>query len=129
MGGLIDFGQVGQLSEADRTNLSRLYVALADDDDAQIRASLRRMGFRFKRGRRDIMVRYAKFHFAKEFGNEDVTMGMNPMFFMEWLNAQDPVVNLPSQYVALIRMLLVLSGFQNASGLSYSFSRTWEHPA
>jgi hypothetical protein len=113
----------------DRTHLSELYVALADNDEARIRTSLQRMGFKFRHGHPDIMVKYARFHFAKEWANQDVTMGMNPMFFMDWLNAQDPLVDLPKQYVVLIRMLLVLSGFQNAFGFPYSFSKIWEGPA
>eukprot|EP01065_Artemidia_motanka_P025920 TRINITY_DN30860_c0_g1_i1.p1 TRINITY_DN30860_c0_g1~~TRINITY_DN30860_c0_g1_i1.p1 ORF type:complete len:521 (+),score=170.32 TRINITY_DN30860_c0_g1_i1:60-1622(+) len=117
--GLVDFGQVGDLSVPHRKALAALLVALRDRASPEAVAScLEDMGFRFQRRRVDIMQRYGRFHFAKEWTAEDVVMGMNPMAFMDWLHAEDPVEELPKSWVLAMRMLTVLCGFRNAFGLN-----------
>eukprot|EP01062_Namystynia_karyoxenos_P063561 TRINITY_DN56365_c0_g1_i1.p1 TRINITY_DN56365_c0_g1~~TRINITY_DN56365_c0_g1_i1.p1 ORF type:complete len:557 (+),score=190.61 TRINITY_DN56365_c0_g1_i1:82-1671(+) len=116
--GLVDFGQVGELGVPERRRLAELLVLLADRAPAcEVADALEGMGLRFRRRDDDIMLRYARFHFAKEWSNPEVTMGMNPMAFMDWLHAANPVDEMPRQWVLANRMLMVLCGFRTAFGM------------
>lgn len=127
--GLVDFGQVGVLSPDDRTQLAQLLALLREKDYDAVPGALAAMGFGFQRRIPEIAVRYARFHFSKELADEAVTGGMNPMMLMEWLNWQDPLESFPEQYALVLRMQLVLSGFQNAMGLDVNFAHAWRGAA
>jgi hypothetical protein len=51
---------------------------------------------------------------------------MNIKSFIDWLEAQDPMVQLPEQYLLAGRLSLLLRGVGNAFGISIRMSKMWE---
>jgi len=93
--GLIDYGQTKSLSAFDRVLLAKMVIALCNKDKEMCADLLIRAGYRTKYMRRDLMYLYAQVTLDQD--NKTVTQGMHIKNFMEWMQAEDPVIELPRE--------------------------------
>eukprot|EP01012_Entosiphon_sulcatum_P022036 TRINITY_DN26945_c0_g1_i1.p1 TRINITY_DN26945_c0_g1~~TRINITY_DN26945_c0_g1_i1.p1 ORF type:complete len:454 (-),score=53.64 TRINITY_DN26945_c0_g1_i1:81-1442(-) len=125
--GLLDYGQVGQLSTTARLQFANLIQALTTQNKDNVCTAISNMGYKFKKNDEDLIWRYATFHFDRD--DLQVTNGMNPLTFMEWLDHSNPLLAMPADYVLIGRMILVLRGFSTAFGLPFSAAQYWANYA
>lgn len=122
--GLVDYGQVGRLSVQHRLVFAKLMIALANrDKEGVVDLLTNEMKYRFKYQKPTVMYRYISFYLDRD--TRDVTDGMNPMQFMGWLDAEDPLVYIDPYWVLCGRLSLVLRGFGNAFNIPLSMAERW----
>ena len=118
--GLIDYGQVMRLSDAQRRTLAALLVALAAQDEAAAVAGATAMGFRTRRMDPAVLAQLAAFFFDRDdydrFGVEDGGGGGGPVVAyspartLKRLNGADKLVVVPEEYILAARVSLLLRG-------------------
>lgn len=124
--GLVDFGQVGHLNPVDKVKLAKLLLALAKDDKGEAARLLTvDMGYQFEdMNNVDNIWRTCTFYFDRD--DKEITQGLNPMQFMEHLEATNHVEFVPRNWVLAGRMCLILRGFGNALHYPVSIARSFE---
>ena len=110
-----------------RLKYAELVVALANGDKEEALACSRRMGLRTKRMNGDVIHRLLCFFHDRD--TEDVTEGMNIQQFMDWTNAEDPIVELDDDYVLVGRVSLLLRGLGNAFNMKLRVTPYWRREA
>merc|ERR1719401_243917 len=80
--GLIDFGQVQELSADFRSRLARLLLALGDRDPEAVLRCEQACGLRTKLGRADVRYRVCSFWLDRD--TDEVMQGLNLHDFMAW---------------------------------------------
>lgn len=124
--GLIDYGQVKTISNAQRKNIAKLIVALVEKDaDRILDVMTNDIGIKTKHMNSKVIEKLATVLIDRD--DSSVTDGMNPQVFMESLNKLDPIVCMPDDYVMAFRMSLLLRGLSYA--LHYenmSHAKEWE---
>ena len=118
--GLIDYGQVMRLSDAQRRTLAALLVALAAQDEAAAVAGATAMGFRTRRMDPAVLAQLAAFFFDRDdydrFGVEEGGGGGGPVVpysparTLKRLNGADKLVVVPEEYILAARVSLLLRG-------------------
>ncbi|KAL1510567.1 hypothetical protein AB1Y20_006868 [Prymnesium parvum] len=112
--GLIDYGQVVRLSDAQRRSLARLIVALANRaegkgcEGAVVSAAVE-MGFKTKRMSADGLCRLVTFFFDCD---ERPVNGkaIGPATAMRAIHECDPIVHIPHEYILAARVSLLMRG-------------------
>lgn len=122
--GLIDYGQVKRMTLEDRIKYAKLIIGLADNDDQRILQAFKDIGVKTKYMKPDILLKTARFWNDRD--TVDVTNGLNVQLFMEWLHEQDPVVELPDEFVMASRVSILLRGMGNAFQLQLSTAKAWK---
>jgi len=122
--GLIDYGQVKNLTREERLLFCRMIVALADDNKEQICALLKEAGYRSEKMSPEIMYKYARVAYDED--NEELTEGKHIQLYMEQLHNNDPVEHLPQQYIMASRVSILLRGLGHAVHQSRSVAKAWK---
>jgi len=123
--GLIDFGQVGRINDEDRAKLANIMIALAEDDkDEVVRVYTEDMGHVSKKNDKDMLYKRAAFALDRE--SHDITEGKNVLQFLDHVEAEDPIVTIPPNWVMAGRMTLVLRGFGNAFNMDLSIANKFK---
>jgi aarF domain-containing kinase len=126
--GLIDFGQVGRINDVDRVKLANIMIALSEDDKEEVvRVYTEDMGHASKKNDKDILYKRAAFALDRE--SKDITQGLNVLQFLDHVEAQDPIVTIPPNWVMAGRMALVLRGFGNAFNMDLSIAKCFKGQA
>lgn len=126
--GLIDYGQVKRLTIPQRILYAKLILALARDDRKEIvRIYFDEMGTRTKFHREDIAYSMSVFYNDRD--TEDICGKRNIASFIDWMEAEDPMVELPEAYIFCARVSLMLRGMGNAFGVKLRISKLWEEDA
>lgn len=127
--GLIDFGQVKRISEEQRINYAKLIIALKRKDEKEVaRLYFDVLKTQTKFRRSDIAVLLCTFYNDRNI-NLDHEYRMNIASFIDYCQAQDPMIQLPEDYVLCSRSSLMLRGMGNAFGLDLSVAELWYKPA
>ncbi len=79
------------------------------------------MGLVTKHKREDVIYRLLCFFHDRD--TDDVTGGRNIQAFMDWANAEDPILELDDNYVMVGRVALLLRGLGNAFNLKLRVSQ------
>ena len=130
---LVDYGQVKLLPAADRLRLARLLVALASADEAQprhVRTVARLvgdMGLVTARNDPDTLFRLARLYFDRD--DELVTGGLHVQAYIERLQAADPLVSAPQEFVLVARASLMLRGLGHLLNQHRSAAAAWRPAA
>ncbi len=74
-------------------------------------------------------IAYLHSAFWNDRNTADVSQGMNIQSFMDWVEANDPVVQLPDEYMFVGRVSVLLRGMGNAFGLQLRMSELWAQDA
>ena len=122
--GLIDYGQVKQLTKRQRLQLCKLTIALANDDKEEVVRVMTESGFRTKRMDADIVYLYSKVSFDED--NARITNGLHIQEFMEYLDAKDPVEHLVKDFVMVSRVTILLRGVAHALQQGRSVAKVWK---
>ena len=126
--GLIDYGQVKRLDLNDRVKYAKLILALARDDREEIvRLYFDELGTKTKHRRADTAYRAACFWSDRD--TPDVLGNHNIATFIDSLEAEDPMIQLPEAYIMASRVSVMLRGMGNAFGLKLRVSKLWEDEA
>ncbi|KAJ3291281.1 hypothetical protein HDU79_002511 [Rhizoclosmatium sp. JEL0117] len=105
--GLLDMGQVKELSTKERVWTARMYKALADQDQDAIKTLAIEMGYSSKKLDKEVMFKLARFSFDQD--GEVATDGEPLIEWLQKLVAQDPFgktyeeLSLPMQVSYLLR--------------------------
>ena len=122
--GLLDYGQVKRMEVAHRVTYARLIVALALDRRAEVvRLHFDEVGVRTRH--RNESVGYLAAAFYHDRDTEDVMGGLDPVGFMEALEAADPMVRLPEPYLLAMRGNMILRGVASVMGIKLRMRRMW----
>ncbi|UPR02126.1 serine/threonine-protein kinase [Chloropicon primus] len=126
--GLIDYGQVKQLSLEKRVEYAKLVVYLAKDKrKSAVLQATEGMGLVTKNMNHQIIYRTLAFFHDRD--TDDVTGGKNIQQFMDWCNAEDPILDLDDDYVLVGRVSLLLRGLGNAFNLKLRVTQYWRSEA
>mmetsp|Transcript_7201 Transcript_7201/g.9383 ORF Transcript_7201/g.9383 Transcript_7201/m.9383 type:complete len:532 (+) Transcript_7201:81-1676(+) len=121
--GLIDYGQVKEISKEERITLARLILALSRDDKDEIVKTYTQMGFRTKKMNPDVIYKHCKTIFDNDHRD---SLGMNIQLYLEQLQAEDPVVSMPDEYLMAGRVCVLLRGLAYALKYNPRVSKHWE---
>jgi len=123
--GLIDYGQVRRIDLQTRIYYAMLMVALANDDKTKVVDIFRnKMGMKGKAEKDEITYRLACFWNDRQ--SKDILEEMNIPQFLDWAQAQDPVLTINDEYVLVGRVAVLLRGMGNAFGLELKTSHYWK---
>ena len=126
--GLIDYGQVKRLSLSERVKYAKLILALARDDREEIvRLYFDELGTKTKYRKADTAYRAACFWSDRD--TPDILGNHNIATFIDSLEAEDPMIQLPEAYIMASRVSVMLRGMGNAFGLKLRVSKLWEDEA
>ena len=126
--GLIDFGQVKCISKEQRRNFALVVKAHADMDKAEVvRVHFDVLGNKTKYRKEDIAYLLSSFYVDRD--SSDVLQGRNIAEFMEYLEAEDPLVSIDQDLVMACRVSLLLRGLGKAFGIQFRMSEQWEQDA
>jgi aarF domain-containing kinase len=120
--GLIDFGQVRDMSVAQRRDLGRLVLALADRraSDGRIAGLFRELGFRSKLGSEELAARIARIMFDADDHSD------SPAAVLRSLAALDSIEQFPLEFVMAARVSLILRGLGLAVGVRVRTAELWK---
>lgn len=94
--GLIDYGQVKHIDLATRKSYARLIIALDEEHQEEVfRIVQQELGCRSKFNNPSVQYRIAAFWSDRD--TRDITGGRNIAEFMDWAEAEDPVVSLAQE--------------------------------
>lgn len=122
--GLIDYGQVKQISKEERILFSKIIVALANKDKEMVVQCMKEAGYKTQRMDPDIMYRFATLAYDED--NHELTEGQHIQLYMEHLHHKDPVEHLPQQYIMASRVSILLRGLGHAVHQSRSVAEAWK---
>jgi aarF domain-containing kinase len=126
--GLIDFGQIKQMTPEEREKYARLILAhYHKDKEAIIDMHFNEVKVQTKY--KDPEIGYLMSCFYNDRDTYDVCKGMNIASFIDYLEAKDPMIQIPEQYVMVCRVSLLLRGLGKAFGLQLRMSELWKQSA
>lgn len=122
--GLIDYGQVKHLALGDRITYAKLVIALARDDRAEVaRLAFEDLGIITKYKNPEIA--YKLMCFWNDRDTDDITAGMNLQVFMDWAQAQDPLITANDEIIMCSRVSVMMRGMANAFNLRVRTAPEW----
>lgn len=126
--GLVDYGQFKRMSVDDRIIYAKLILALhRDDREEVVRLMTDEIGYKTKYMNKDMLWRVSAFWNDRD--TEEVTLGRNVHHFMEWVQEQDPPVQVNDEFILVARVSILLRGMANAFGLKVRVSDYWHFEA
>jgi aarF domain-containing kinase len=126
--GLIDYGQVKKMTLKERITYAKLILAHSRGDvDEIVRIHFHELGTKTKN--LDKEVGYLMSCFYNDRDTDDVCRGMNIAEFIDWLEAKDPMVRVPEEYIFVSRVNLMIRGMGKAFGIKLRMSKLWEQEA
>ena len=126
--GLIDYGQVKTMTEEQRINFAQLILAHARYDvDEVVRLHFDVIGTKTRYRKEDIGYKMSAFYNDRD--TPDVTHGLSIASFIDYLEAQDPMVKLPEDYIFASRVSIMVRGMGKAFGLQLRMAPLWETEA
>ena len=121
--GLIDYGQVKRLTKETRHLFAKLIIALDDDNKDEIVRLMKEAGMRTKNMDPEVFYLYAKVGYDEI--NDKLLQGKHIQVFMEDLEARDPIVQLPREFLMASRCSILLRGLAQALHQNRSVSKAW----
>jgi len=112
-----------QLTRENIVILSKMMVALQEDDEPEMARLIFEAGYKTKGMRPDLAAKYARVSLDED--NKSVCNGKHVQVFMEELEAQDPVVDLPREFVMVGRVSLMLRGLGHSLKQPRRLSDHW----
>lgn len=121
-------GQVKTIDLETRINYAKLILAHAKNDKKEV-VRLHFDVFGTKTKRQDPEIGYVMSAFYNDRNTKDITQGMNIATFIDYMEASDPMINVPDNIIMASRMSLMLRGMGNAFGLQLKMSQMWKDEA
>lgn len=125
---MIDYGQVKIMSVQERVVYAKLILALARDDKREVqRIHFQEQGVLTRRNDPEVAYLFSAFYNDRD--SHDVCQGLNIASFIDHLEALDPMVRLPEEYLMASRVSIMMRGMGKAFGLQLRMSKQWEKEA
>lgn len=122
--GLIDYGQVKTMTEEQRIKYAMMILAHSNNDKSEIiRLHYDVLGTKTKYRKEDIGYLMSCFYNDRD--TDDVTNGLSIASFIDYLEAQDPMVQVPEDYIMACRVSIMLRGLGKAFGLRLRMAPLW----
>ena len=121
--GLIDYGQVKRLDKQTRHLFAKLIIALDEEDVDEVVRLMKDAGMRTKKMDPEVIYLYAKVCYDEI--NDQILKGKHIQMFMEDLEAQDPIVQLPRELLMASRCSLIIRGLAQALHQNRSVAKSW----
>ncbi|CAE7456741.1 unnamed protein product [Symbiodinium natans] len=121
--GLIDFGQVKELSIDFRIQLAKLMIALARRDQAEVVRLDKEMGNRTRNSKSDVRYRVLSFWLDRD--TDDVTQGQSFHDFLAWAEAEDPLVDMRQELHLVMRCSCMIRNLALTFGIRLSTAEYW----
>ena len=121
--GLIDYGQVKRLTKDTRHLFARLIIALDDEKKDEVVRLMKEAGMRTKRMDPEVIYQYAKVSYDQI--NDKILNGKHIQLFMEDLEARDPIVQLPREFLMASRCSILLRGLAQALHQNRRVATAW----
>ncbi len=117
-----------RLGVSERIKMAKLFIAHSRNDKQEVvRLHFDELGYKTKKLDRNIAYLYNAFTFDRN--TKDVCGDMAINTFSDWIEAQDPIVTMPDEYLMVSRLSILLRGMGNAFGIQMIMSKMWEHDA
>jgi aarF domain-containing kinase len=121
--GLIDYGQVKRLDKQTRHLFAKLIIALDDEDKEAVVQLMKDAGMRTKNMNPDVIYLYAKVSYDEI--SDQILKGKHVQLFMEDLESQDPIVQLPRELLMVSRCSLIIRGLAQALHQNRRVAKAW----
>ena len=122
--GLIDYGQVKVLDTKEKRHLfAKIVIALDDDDRPEVVRLMKEAGFKSQRMDPDVIWLYSKVAYDQD--NDELTGGKHIQMFMEDIQARDPIIELPKDFIMIGRCTMMLRGLCHSMFQSQSIAKAW----
>lgn len=116
------------MTTQERITYAKLIIALARDDRAEVqRIHFQEQGVVTKRNDPEVGYLFSAFYNDRD--TPDVCKGMNIANFIDHLEALDPMVKVPEEYIMASRVSIMMRGMGKAFGLQLRMSKMWEQEA
>jgi aarF domain-containing kinase len=103
-------------------------VAFAENNkDEVVRIHFDELGAKTKYRRADIAYKYAAIY--NDRFTPDLTEGRSLADMIDYLEKEDPIIQIPEDFIFSSRLTLLLRGMGNAFGLRIKMSSLWEEQA
>jgi aarF domain-containing kinase len=121
--GLIDFGQVQELTHETRYKLAKLIVLLAEGPVDELVKHYISMGVRTRRMDPYVLEKLARLGFDRD--DPDVCEGTNAQLFFEELAKRDEILQIAEGYLMIARVGILLRGLGTWLHLPHSTAEKW----
>jgi len=121
--GLIDFGQVQELSLSHRLKLAKLIILLAEGTKEEIIQHYISMGIRTRNMNPYVIEKLARLGFDRD--DPEICEGKNAQLFFESLGKLDEIIQVPEGYLMAARVGLLLRGLGTWLQLPHSTAQKW----
>ncbi|TFJ87962.1 hypothetical protein NSK_000782 [Nannochloropsis salina CCMP1776] len=122
--GLIDYGQIKSLKQAQRKSMARMIIALADGKKEEVIDLFVKMGFRSKRMDADVINAVATLYFDRD-DSEFIGKGVNLQVYFENLQKKDPFLAMPEDFVMCARVAVFMRGLGTFLDYPISIAKAW----
>jgi len=122
--GLIDYGQVKRMPREMRLLMCKLIIALADDNKSDIVNLIKEAGYESENMDEEIIYKHTKVSYDED--NAVLTDGKHIQVYMEYLQDQDPVRQLPRDFIMVGRVSIMIRGLAHALNQSRSVAKAWK---
>ncbi len=113
-----------RITATEQVCYSKLIVAHARMDKKEVvRISFEEQGVVTKYMDPEACYLLSSFYNDRDTG--DVMQGKNVSDFLDWLEAKDPMIRVPDEYIIACRVNLLLRGMGSAFGLRFRMSPMW----
>ena len=121
--GLIDFGQVQELSYEHRYKLAKLIVLLVEGTKEELIEHYTSMGVQTRRMDPYVLEKLARLGFDRD--DPEVCEGKNAQLFFEELAKRDEILKIPDGYLMVARVGMLLRGLGTWLQLPHSTAQKW----
>ena len=126
--GLINYGQVKHIKLSERLAYARLIVALDERNQEEVfRISHDDLGHRSTYLNQEMAFRLNAFWNDRD--TPDITGGRNISEFLDWAEAEDPIVKVAQDMVMVSRVNVMMRGMANAFNLRLQMAPIWRPAA
>ncbi len=121
--GLIDFGQVQELSLSHRLKLAKLIILLAEGTKEEVIQHYISMGVRTRHMNPYVIEKLARLGFDRD--DPEMCEGKNAQLFFESLGKLDEIIQLPEGYLMAARVGMLIRGLGTWLQLPHSTAQKW----
>jgi aarF domain-containing kinase len=125
--GLIDYGQVKKITDHDRMHISKIIIALRQNNRKELKELAISSGYKSKYMNEDVIYKATVFSFDRD--GRDVTEGLNAQQFMDKLYKTDPWESIDNALILPIRVSFLLRGIGLMLNHPVSTAAAWENLA
>jgi aarF domain-containing kinase len=127
--GLVDFGQVKNITEAERIGVAKIVETVGGHASAtKIATAAKQLGFETKHNDEDILAKFATLFFDSDIDGKNAGCATPQVYFSQ-LTKADPLMNVPDVAVFVARASFILRGMGTLLDKQVRTSMRWSHQA